>query len=444
MCIVTNIGHQNRCGDPDLNTFEIEIRAVGSVGGNPGGSSSGTVLGTWSGSSGSTSLAGQVVNTTAVNVSGSISGSWYSTNINANSLPEDIEFCVRVTDDCGVSNWACTPITANPAMPIAGVNIDNANISSGTVQVCLHAGVVVNGINTPVFLGDILHLVIPEIGVDVKFGISGDICVAGNSAGGYYDDLGVTTWASMVPYLTCPITTSGPTWQNLCFTFNKRAWAEAGNYDTNAAYTELTWDLTVTRGAQSASANDVAQRYSEKLEWCTQFQQVVSDSERTIIFTDGTVMNVTITNVGTTGFRFKSTVGTGCRQGYWIVDWFESPTFPGGTTTVTMDFPGGPIDMFGFKVYDIDCYTGDNEWIENVLPLTDIFTITNNLCNCVAITDGSGNYLGMNHLLQNILGDGVDLDFCFDTVGVSTFNFDYRKQRRGGVIVQDFFRMFYW
>lgn len=132
MCIITNTGNQQRCADPAIDTYQIEIRALGSYAGGAGGSAAGTVLGTWSGASGSIPIS--IVNSTPVNVSGSISGTWMSSNVDENTLPEDIEFCVRVTDGCGVSDWVCSPVEVTPALPISDVTATINGTTNSTHQ----------------------------------------------------------------------------------------------------------------------------------------------------------------------------------------------------------------------------------------------------------------------------------------------------------------------
>jgi len=115
MCDLT-LTQASTCGG--LTSYDIEIRAKGTVGGVAGGSTAGTVLGTYSTTNPTSAIT--ITNTTAVDVASSITGS-ITTNPQAdeNTIPEDVDICYTVTDACGTSTETCDEVIAAVGLPKA-------------------------------------------------------------------------------------------------------------------------------------------------------------------------------------------------------------------------------------------------------------------------------------------------------------------------------------
>lgn len=107
-----------------ITLHEIEIRAMGSVFGIPGGGAApeDTVLGTFS--TASLGVAINITNQTGADVAAAISGTFDTTvDVDRSLLPEDIKFCYRVTTATGASIWHCVHKEAICAPGIADVTV---------------------------------------------------------------------------------------------------------------------------------------------------------------------------------------------------------------------------------------------------------------------------------------------------------------------------------
>lgn len=153
-----------------------------------------------------------------------------------------------VTGDFTDFGPVCNKFVIDPVLPLTRIATTHIAPSSDLFQVCL-GGNFDN--STPLQVGDLYRLEVPEIGIDVELIVGQNILVPA----GYQNDVGTYAWSSFVNHITTPgtLVMTGANLQidNICFTFNKYdAAVDAGLYGDgvggNPTGSDWTFNGTVT------------------------------------------------------------------------------------------------------------------------------------------------------------------------------------------------------
>lgn len=118
-----------------ITLHELEVRAMGTIFGVPGGSPEDTVLGTFDTANPADPIV--IVNQAGPDVAGAFSGSISTfAAVDRALLPEDIKFCYRVTTATGVSLWHCIHFQAicPPGTATITVSSPDAMVENAQVQ----------------------------------------------------------------------------------------------------------------------------------------------------------------------------------------------------------------------------------------------------------------------------------------------------------------------
>jgi hypothetical protein len=212
-----NLTHTSQC--PIITSYEVEIRALGTYEGVSGfpASVAGTILATFMTNNGASVF--NPNNITLVDVASAFSGNLPIPQVDDTLLPEDVEVCYRVTDSCGTSTYSCSSIIADVTLLPFILAAKSAG-NDANFDITLGGNLLRGGVNEALLAGDLLHITIPEIAVDVDLIVGQDAKLPT----GYTNDVG-NRWAThVVPAILTPTVNLAPLslfTNSIVFTFNK-------------------------------------------------------------------------------------------------------------------------------------------------------------------------------------------------------------------------------